>query len=51
MDEAEFDEYKPSVWRKTLRSVLLRLRGQEQHKDVYVIPSHLREQLKQTYVY
>jgi len=47
----EFDEYKPSVWRKTLRSVLLRLRGQEQHKDVYVIPSHLRQQLKQTYVY
>jgi len=49
--ESEFDEYKPSVWRKTFRSVLLRLRGQEQHKDVYVIPSHLREQLKQTYVY
>jgi len=50
-DGSEFDEYKPSVWRKTFRSVLLRLRGQEQHKDVYVIPSHLREQLKQTYVY
>lgn len=42
---------KPSLWRKTMRSVLLRLRGQEQHKDVYVMPAHMRNQLKQMYVY
>ncbi|KZS20859.1 Uncharacterized protein APZ42_012346 [Daphnia magna] len=42
---------KPSLWRKTIRSVILRLRGQEQHKDVYVMPQHLRDQLKQMYVY
>jgi len=46
-----FPEYKQSLWRKTMRSVLLRLRGQEQHKDVYVMPQHLRAQLKQMYVY
>lgn len=43
--------HKPSLWRKTIRSVILRLRGQEQHKDVYVMPQHLRDQLKQMYVY
>ncbi|XP_046633075.1 uncharacterized protein LOC124312634 isoform X1 [Daphnia pulicaria] len=42
---------KPSLWRKTIRSMILRLRGQEQHKDVYVMPQHLRDQLKQMYVY
>lgn len=26
---------KPSLWRKTVRSVILRLRGQEQHKVMY----------------
>lgn len=24
--------HKPSLWRKTIRSVILRMRGQEQHK-------------------
>lgn len=46
-----FHDHKPSLWRKRVRTVLLRLRGQEQHKDVYIIPQHLRAQLKQMYVY
>jgi len=48
--ESDFG-HKPSLWRKTIRSVLLRLRGEQQHKDVYVMPQHLRAQLKQMYVY
>ena len=50
-DLPEFKEYKQSLWRKKVRSVLLRLKGQEQHKDVYVMPEHLRAQLKHMYVY
>lgn len=48
--ESDFG-HKPSLWRKTIRSVILRLRGEQQHKDVYVMPQHLRAQLKQMYVY
>lgn len=49
--ETAFPEYKQSTWRKTIRSVILRLRGQEQHKDWYVMPDDLRAQLKRMYVY